>query len=308
METSEYYFAADVATQFYDCVVVEGWFWHPSDPIDAVAVVGGDVVVLDLAAGFCHEGVKSQLGTSCGFRIKAYLRSGSCFDLVIEFTTKSGNKILSSLDDLTNRAAGMTKPHRMYTEFKDRVRDLPGATLLDLGGRNRSGLDHSQLFVGARCTVFDIKEGENVTMVGDAHRLSQYFPRDSFDFVHSVSVFEHLAMPWVVATEMNQVLKTGGVAFVATHQSIGMHDRPWDFWRFSDRAFHSLFNEATGFEILETEMNTMNFIVPFHITRSHRDYLKTCGFETSCVLARKIGPTKLEWSVNATIQANMYPG
>ncbi len=38
-------------------------------------------------------------------------------------------------------------------------------------------------------------DGENVDLVIDAHRLSEYFDKESFDLVISFAVFEHLAMP-----------------------------------------------------------------------------------------------------------------
>src|ERR1044072_7003937 len=67
-------------------------------------------------------------------------------------------------------------------------------------------------------TVLDVLPGENVTVVGDAHQMTALFPPATFDFVQSVSVFEHLVMPWKVALEMNRVMKLGALAFVFTHQ------------------------------------------------------------------------------------------
>jgi len=31
-----------------------------------------------------------------------------------------------------------------------------------------------------------------------------------------------------------------------------MHETPWDFWRFSDTSWNSLFNCYTGFRVLDT--------------------------------------------------------
>jgi SAM-dependent methyltransferase len=53
-------------------------------------------------------------------------------------------------------------------------------------------------------------DGEGVDPVGDVHKLSQSFPLGHFDFVFSVSVFEHLLFPWKAVLEINKVLKTGG--------------------------------------------------------------------------------------------------
>ena len=70
-------------------------------------------------------------------------------------------------------------------------------------------------------------------VMGDAHKLSDYFDKDSFDVIFSMSVFEHLAMPWKVALELNKVLKPGGMMLHTTHQTWPLHEEPWDYWRYS---------------------------------------------------------------------------
>jgi 2-polyprenyl-3-methyl-5-hydroxy-6-metoxy-1,4-benzoquinol methylase len=53
-----------------------------------------------------------------------------------------------------------------------------------------------------------------VDIVGDAHKLSSYFENGKqFDIVFSSAVFEHFAMPWIVATEIAKILKVGGFVF-----------------------------------------------------------------------------------------------
>jgi hypothetical protein len=127
--------------------------------------------------------------------------------------------------------------------------------LLDLGGRARSGVRDHDMTEGCDVTVFDLLAAPEVDVVGDAHAMSKHLPAGAFDFVHCVSLFEHLLMPWKVAVEMNRVMTTGGVALIHTHQSTGMHDLPWDFHRFSDTAWHGLSNAYTGFEVIEASMS-----------------------------------------------------
>jgi SAM-dependent methyltransferase len=105
--------------------------------------------------------------------------------------------------------------------------------IIDIGGRDRSRNDQSKYFE-QEVTVFDIAEGDNVDIIGDAHELSMHFPRSQFDAAMSVFVFEHLAMPWRVILEINKILKMGGIVFVSTHQTVGLHDTQWDFLRFSE--------------------------------------------------------------------------
>src|ERR1043165_6505721 len=71
--------------------------------------------------------------------------------------------------------------------------------------------------------------------VGDAHELSKFFGTE-FDAVFSLAVFEHFAMPWVVAAEINKVLKIGGLTFHSTHFAFPLHERPWDFWRYTGQS------------------------------------------------------------------------
>jgi SAM-dependent methyltransferase len=126
--------------------------------------------------------------------------------------------------------------------------------------------------------------------------MSLLFPPNSFDAIFSSSVFEHLLMPWIVAAEMSRVLRPGGIAFIATHQTIGMHDRPWDFWRFSDTAWDALFNKLTGFEILDRALENPQFITPFFWSPEQGDGPENAlGFIGSSVLVRKIGEPQVNW-------------
>ena len=77
----------------------------------------------------------------------------------------------------------------------------------------------------------DVVDGENVDVVPDAHRLSKALDR-TFDYVYSISTFEHLLMPWVVATEINHVMNIGGVGYIQSHQMWPVHDVPSDYFRF----------------------------------------------------------------------------
>jgi hypothetical protein len=62
-------------------------------------------------------------------------------------------------------------------------------------------------------------------------------------------------MPWVVAEEIAKVLKVGGLLFVETHFSFSAHERPWNFFQFSDMGLRVLFSKALGFECIESVMS-----------------------------------------------------
>jgi SAM-dependent methyltransferase len=110
-----------------------------------------------------------------------------------------------------------------YVRFKARMGDEPGLRILELGTKRIDGkpstirreLAHpSSIYIGT-----DFAEGEDVDVVSDAHSLSTTFEPWTFDLVLALSVYEHLARPWLVTVEIAKILKQGGWLFVQTHQS-----------------------------------------------------------------------------------------
>lgn len=125
--------------------------------------------------------------------------------------------------------------------------------VLEIGSRNVTGIMRNEHLKNADYVGFDVLEGENVDVVGDAHQLSKYFLANNFDAIFSISVFEHLLMPWKVILEMNRVMKKDGLLFISTHPTWSSHELPWDFWRFQKNSFHALLNKHTGFDIVKLE-------------------------------------------------------
>lgn len=130
----------------------------------------------------------------------------------------------------------------------------PGFRVLEIGSREVTGasalrarLDQAE-YVG-----FDYYPGPNVDVAGDAHRLASQI-EGRFDAVYSSAVFEHLAMPWVVAEEIAKVLKPGGRLFLETHFAFSSHERPWHFFHFTDMGLRALFSPALGFECVEASL------------------------------------------------------
>jgi SAM-dependent methyltransferase len=199
--------------------------------------------------------------------------------------------------------------HSLFRKFVEGLGSLASGKVLEVGARNRSGAVRRGLIPpNLAYTGMDIMPGENVDVVGDAHELGSYFAPESFDAIFAMSTVEHLLMPWKFAIEANHVLKPGGLIMLTTHQSWPLHERPWDFWRFSDHSWAALFNRCTGFQILETAMGEPASIVP------HFAHPITCTLEsqpaylTCAVKARKIGKTALEWPVKiADALDNSYP-
>ncbi|GAC1602762.1 MAG: hypothetical protein NVS4B10_15050 [Myxococcales bacterium] len=201
--------------------------------------------------------------------------------------------------------------HRTFDEFVAQVNARPGQDLLELGARARSGNTHRQRFAGYRSYKgFDILPGVGVDLVGDIHELSRHFPRASVDAVFSISVFEHLAMPWKAALELNRVLRQGGLVFVATHPTYPPHDQPWDFFRFSPSALAALFNARTGFRIERCAEGLPCAIVPLASGAPLVGLWRAPAHLGIAMIARKIGDPDpaLRWDVGLhDVLAQGYP-
>jgi len=147
--------------------------------------------------------------------------------------------------------------HLKWEQYLYEIGNKPGLRILEIGSREVTGKSGARKnFSNASYIGFDLYPGNNVDVVGDAHKLSSYFAgEEKFDIIYSSSCFEHFAMPWVVAIEISKLLKVGGIVFVETHFSFASHERTWHFFQFSDMALRALFSKALGFECIEAGMS-----------------------------------------------------
>jgi SAM-dependent methyltransferase len=200
-----------------------------------------------------------------------------------------------------SRATSMDPHHQLFRRFVAEVNAMPNPRLVELGSRMRSGNKYTSGFRrDISYTGVDIIPGENVDMVADAHELSKHVDSGAFDAMFSISVFEHLAMPWKVVVELNKVLKTGGLAFVSTHPTYPPHERPWDFYRYSKHGMAALFNKLAGFEIVDVCEGLPCRIVPLGFEPAMKSMQVHDAFLAVAILARKIGPAdpRLAWDVS----------
>lgn len=147
--------------------------------------------------------------------------------------------------------------HQNWQKYLYEIGNKKGMRVLEIGSREVTGISNARKsFKNAQYFGFDIYAGENVDIVGDAHKLSSYFKgEEKFDIIYSSASFEHFAMPWIVATEIAKMLKVGGIVFIETHFSFSSHERPWHFFQFSDMALRTLFSPALGYECIEAGMS-----------------------------------------------------
>ncbi|MEP0912054.1 class I SAM-dependent methyltransferase [Leptolyngbya sp. GB1-A1] len=236
-------------------VVLKGWVLSKTEPIHGMEI--------------CIDGVQMPVswhprpdvlatypgydGADCGFvvEIPKITRHDATFKLATNGSTLLRTLSIEGANPTV--APGFSDASTLFNEFVQKV-NAERLRVLEIGSRVvvRGSSSKRSLFPNAASyTGFDYYPDENTDVVGDAHHLSQYFGEQKFDAVFSCFVFEHLAMPWLVAREINKVLKVGGLTFHTTHNAWPIHEEPWDFWRFSDEALKVLFSPALGFQVIK---------------------------------------------------------
>ena len=178
----------------------------------------------------------------------------------------------------------------LFEEFKEEV-NRRGLRVLEIGSRIISPGAPSKrtMFPGASSFVgFDYHPDDNTDVVGDAHRLSHHVGIGAFDAIFSLSVFEHLAMPWLVAMEINKALAPGGITFHCSHFAWPAHDLPWDFWRYSDEGLKVLFSPALGFRTRKAGMYTPVRLHPDDVPLGQEMLPLHTAYGGSAILSEKV--------------------
>lgn len=132
-----------------------------------------------------------------------------------------------------------------------------GLRVLEIGSRSVvSDPLWKKVIPNCEYTGFDVLDGKNVDVIGDVHKLSDYFEPNSFDLVIAFAVFEHLSMPWIAVEEISKVLGVGGHVVIETHFSFSEHELPWHYFQFNSNALEVLFCEELGFQLIDSGLDT----------------------------------------------------
>ena len=166
---------------------------------------------------------------------------------------------------------------------------------------------------GREVVGLDIHPGIGVDVVGDAHRLSTYFPPNFFAGIYSASLLEHLATPWLFAAECARVLMPGGRMLHQVPWAWPTHAHPNDFWRMSTEALESLFGPQLGFRTISSGTLGGATIVPTPDWREGQFLMPTTPSALTCwIESEKVDDSArgVDWpydSAAGTARSIRYP-
>lgn len=120
---------------------------------------------------------------------------------------------------------------------------LTGSKVLCIGGGG--ALDNMiKDHPAADTTTIDIDPVRQPDMVMDVTNMS--FADSEFDAIYMMEVLEHVKYPQAALHEVERVLKNGGRFVMSTPFVFGIHEEPYDFWRFTEHGLRVL---LSAFEI-----------------------------------------------------------
>lgn len=95
---------------------------------------------------------------------------------------------------------------------------------------------------GVKVTSIDIDPERKPDIVASLTDLS-CIEENSVSVVFCMEVLEHVDEPWNAVNELYRVLKPGGVFVGSTPFMLGLHDRPYDFFRYTKYGIQLLFKK-----------------------------------------------------------------
>ena len=113
----------------------------------------------------------------------------------------------------------------------------PGSKVLCIGGGGALDAmikDHPS----TDAISIDIDPDRKPDLVMDATAMT--FADRTFDAVYMMEVLEHVKDPQAALSEVRRVLKDGGRFVLSTPFVFGIHEEPWDFWRFTRHGLEHL--------------------------------------------------------------------
>jgi SAM-dependent methyltransferase len=135
---------------------------------------------------------------------------------------------------------------RQAEAYEAALRGYARGTLLDMGCGHVPYLEMYRPFVEANvCVDWDNSFHSN-QYVDEPADLNQplRFATASFDTVLLADVLEHIARPWILFPEIARILRPGGHAIIGVPYMYWIHERPHDYYRYTEFGLRQLAGEA----------------------------------------------------------------
>lgn len=142
----------------------------------------------------------------------------------------------------------MTKPLRAALELI--ATSLPEfKEILEIGSRYESKekelTDLRKIFRKKNNYIgIDLFPGDGVDLTADAENLP--FRDHQFDLILCLETLEHARKPWLIAREIQRVLKKSGIFIVSSPFNHPLHFHPSDYYRYTPYGLGEIFNFATN--------------------------------------------------------------
>jgi SAM-dependent methyltransferase len=130
-----------------------------------------------------------------------------------------------------------------------------GSVLLNIGSGGEIGSLIEEICARKdfQKTSLDISPDRKPDIVGDVCQMTF---KSSFDIIVMAEVLEHVLLPKTACQKLYEALRPGGRVILTTPFIFPLHDRPYDYWRFTRYGLQYLLSEAGFSEISIRERNS----------------------------------------------------
>jgi SAM-dependent methyltransferase len=133
--------------------------------------------------------------------------------------------------------------------------------ILDIGGSQLPIKNRVKGFFPKEYKIFDLEKPHQTKhapdIIGDLN-LKLNLPKNNFDIVFCLEVFEYVWNPYQALLNINSTLKKGGLLYLSTHFLYGLHNpENADYLRYTRQGIEKLLFES-GFNVLRNESRTIS--------------------------------------------------
>lgn len=232
----------------------------------------------------------------CGGQVEMMSAQGAgCNTCETLFKIKNGVLFFNTPpNDVPYRSAGKTKADQWgawRSSNFEHIRKVlaeysPHSKILDLGAGNSPFKKYINKNTCPNLISTDFGLFEMIDVTADLNENIP-FKSDYFDVVIISNVLEHLVEPQQILKECFRILKPGGVVIGQTPFLMGLHDEPYDFYRYTKYSLKRLLDIAQFTNVEVTELSTTTDALHLILHTHFGVYQKKYGNNVLLRLIRK---------------------